>query len=276
VDDLEAILMHLVVDEVFIGLPIKSLYEEIQRTFAACERVGVPAKYPTDLFRTTLAPPRLEQRVDTPLIAVTVAPDDYRLVIKRVMDVVGAAVLLILCAPLILAIAVAVKLTSPGPVFFAHERYGYMKRRFRMYKFRTMVSDAEEQQPELEARNEAKGPVFKIRDDPRMTRLGKWLRRGSLDELPQLWHVLKGEMSLAGPRPMSLRDVSLFEDPWLMRRFSVRPGITGLWQVSGRSSLTFDRWMALDLEYIDQWSLLLDLKLLARTIPAVIGGRGAS
>jgi exopolysaccharide biosynthesis polyprenyl glycosylphosphotransferase len=275
IDDLEAILMHLVVDEVFVGLPIKSGYEQIQRTFAACERVGVPARYPTDLFRTTLAPPRLEQRVNTPLIAVTVAADDYRLVIKRAMDVLGAGLLLVACAPVLLLVAAAIKLTSPGPVLFAHERYGYMKRRFRMYKFRTMVSGAEEHQAELENRNEASGPIFKIRADPRVTPVGRFLRRTSLDELPQLWHVLIGQMSLVGPRPMSLRDVSRFQDPWLMRRFSVRPGLTCLWQISGRSNLGFDKWVELDLTYIDGWSLRLDCQIIVKTIPAVVKGTGA-
>jgi exopolysaccharide biosynthesis polyprenyl glycosylphosphotransferase len=260
---------------VFVGLPIKSGYEDIQKTFAACERVGVPAKYPTDLFRTTLAPPRLEQRVDTPLIAVTVAADDYRLVVKRGMDVVGAIALLVLCLPFMVIVAIAIKLSSPGPAFFAHERFGYMKRRFRMYKFRTMVTGAEQRQAELEDKNEAIGPVFKIRDDPRITGIGRWLRRTSLDELPQLWHVLMGEMSLVGPRPLPVRDVGRFSEPWLMRRFSVRPGLTCLWQITGRSDLGFAQWIALDLEYINRWSFWLDCTIILRTIPAVLKGRGA-
>jgi lipopolysaccharide/colanic/teichoic acid biosynthesis glycosyltransferase len=160
-------------------------------------------------------------------------------------------------------------------VLFAQERYGYMKRRFRMQKFRTMVVEAERLQATLEQWNEASGPIFKIRNDPRITRVGRLLRRSSLDELPQLWHVLTGEMSLVGPRPMSSRDVSRFEDPWLMRRFSVRPGLTGLWQVSGRSELGFEQWIRLDLEYIDQWSLWLDWQIVLKTIPAVLKGTGA-
>jgi exopolysaccharide biosynthesis polyprenyl glycosylphosphotransferase len=276
VDDLDQILMHQVVDEVIIGLPIKSLYEQIQQTIATCERVGVPARYPTDLFRTRLMAPRIEDGEGAPVMALDVAPSDARLVFKRAMDVVGAGVLLVALSPLFLVVAVMVKLTSPGPVFFVQERYGYMKRRFRMLKFRTMVDNAEELQEELEVHNEASGPAFKIREDPRITRMGRFLRRSSLDELPQIWHVLTGEMSLVGPRPMSLRDVSRFEDPWLMRRFSMRPGLTCLWQISGRSNLSFDRWIALDLEYIDHWSLALDLKLLVLTVPAVLGARGAN
>jgi lipopolysaccharide/colanic/teichoic acid biosynthesis glycosyltransferase len=167
-------------------------------------------------------------------------------------------------------------LDGHGPVIFAQERFGFNKRRFRMFKFRTMITDAEALQSTLEDRNEAAGPVFKIKDDPRVTRIGKFLRKTSLDELPQLWNVLRGDMSLVGPRPLPLRDVHRFSESWLMRRFSVRPGVTGLWQVSGRSDLTFSRWVALDLQYIDRWSLGLDLKILAMTVPAVLKGRGAA
>jgi len=274
-EELEQVLMHRIVDEVFVGLPIKSHYEEIQRTFAACERVGVPAKYPTDIFWTALSPGVIEQETAAPMLAVSVAQDPYRLAFKRALDIGGSALLLVVLAPVLAAIAAAIKLTSPGPVLFAQERYGYMKRRFRMQKFRTMVVEAERLQATLEQWNEASGPIFKIRNDPRITRVGRLLRRSSLDELPQLWHVLTGEMSLVGPRPMSSRDVSRFEDPWLMRRFSVRPGLTGLWQVSGRSELGFEQWIRLDLEYIDQWSLWLDWQIVLKTIPAVLKGTGA-
>jgi exopolysaccharide biosynthesis polyprenyl glycosylphosphotransferase len=204
------------------------------------------------------------------------APDDFGLVIKRLMDILGSLVLLVVLSPFFFLIAVSIKLTSPGPAIFRQERYGWGKRRFRMLKFRTMVENAEDLQVELEILNEASGPVFKIRDDPRITRLGHFLRRTSLDELPQLWHVLTGEMSLVGPRPLPLRDVGKFDEPWLMRRFSMRPGLTCLWQISGRSNVDFDKWIGLDLEYIDRWSLWLDLAILVRTLPAVIGGRGAN
>ena len=275
VADLERILMQRVVDAVFIGLPIKSRYEEIQQALTACGRVGVPAKYPADLFRSALGVPLVDGRVAAPALSLLVAPDDYRLVIKRGMDIAGAALLLVLLAPVMLAVALMVKLTSPGPALFAHERYGFMKRRFRMLKFRTMVEDAEGQQAGLEQRNEAAGPVFKIRDDPRITPIGRFLRRSSLDELPQLWHVLTGEMSLVGPRPLPIRDVGRFPEPWLMRRFSVKSGLTCLWQINGRSEVGFDHWIALDLEYIDRWSLWLDLEILLRTFPAVCRGTGA-
>jgi exopolysaccharide biosynthesis polyprenyl glycosylphosphotransferase len=204
-----------------------------------------------------------------------VVTNDYRLVIKRGIDIITAAVGLVIAAPIFAAIAVAIKATSPGPVVFGQERYGWRKRLFRMYKFRTMVIDAEALQATLEGRNEASGPVFKIRDDPRITRVGRFLRKTSLDELPQLWNVLRGDMSLVGPRPMATRDVHRFTQAELMRRFSVKPGMTCLWQISGRSSIGFDEWIRLDLEYIDNWSLSSDFGILARTIPAVIRGEGA-
>jgi exopolysaccharide biosynthesis polyprenyl glycosylphosphotransferase len=275
VGDLERILMHTVVDEVLIALPIKSRYEEIQHSLSACHRVGIPATYPADLFRTQPGLRYSGGEAVPPVLSLLVAPDDYRLSIKRAMDVLGGAALLVLCAPVMLVVALAVKLTSEGPVLFAQERYGHMKRRFRMLKFRTMTVGAEQLQLALESRNEAAGPVFKIRDDPRFTSVGAFLRRTSLDELPQLWHVITGEMSLVGPRPLPVRDVGRFNDPRLMRRFSMRPGLTCLWQISGRSRLGFDQWIALDLQYIDTWSLRLDLAILLKTVPAVLRGDGA-
>jgi exopolysaccharide biosynthesis polyprenyl glycosylphosphotransferase len=195
--------------------------------------------------------------------------------LKRALDMGGAAAGLLLLLPVFALVAIAITLTSPGPILFAQERYGLNKRRFRMLKFRTMCQDAENLQSSVEHMNEAAGPIFKIRDDPRVTRLGKLLRKTSLDELPQLYNVLRGEMSLVGPRPMSIRDVALFSEAWLMRRFSVKPGITGLWQVSGRSNVSFERWMELDLKYIDRWSLRLDMEILLRTLPVVARGTGA-
>jgi lipopolysaccharide/colanic/teichoic acid biosynthesis glycosyltransferase len=168
-----------------------------------------------------------------------------------------------------------VKLTSPGPVLFKQPRYGYNRRRFPMYKFRTMAIDAEQRMAELEHLNEATGPVFKMKKDPRLTRIGGFLRATSIDELPQLFNVLLGHMSLVGPRPLPVRDVVRFSEATLMRRFSVLPGMTGLWQVSGRSSLDFSEWITLDLKYIDNWSLLEDLRILLITVPVVLRGRGA-
>lgn len=274
VRDLEQVLMHRVVDDVVIGLPVKSRYDEIRQTLAACARVGVPASYSPDLFGGGSTHPGLGGRV-APALWLSATPDPELLAVKRAMDVAGSLVLLVVLAPLMLGVAVAIKLTSRGPMLFAQYRYGYMKRLFRMYKFRTMVADAEQLHAGLEGHNEASGPAFKIRDDPRVTPIGRFLRRTSLDELPQIWHVLTGKMSLVGPRPMATRDVSLFPEPWLMRRFSVRPGLTCLWQISGRSNIGFDRWIALDLQYIDNWSLWLDLQILLQTPPAIIRGTGA-
>jgi exopolysaccharide biosynthesis polyprenyl glycosylphosphotransferase len=274
VQDLERILMHHVVDDVFIGLPVKSRFEDIQKSIAACARLGVPSSYSADLFGGGSRSLRPDVR-GAPVLSLSHIASADLLAVKRAMDVGGALILLIVLLPLMLGIAVAIKLTSPGPVLFTQDRCGYMKRLFRMHKFRTMVAGAERLQAELEEQNEASGPAFKIRADPRITPLGRFLRRTSLDELPQLWHVLTGEMSLVGPRPMATRDVGLFAEPWLMRRFSMRPGLTCLWQISGRSNLSFERWIALDLDYIDEWSIWLDLSILIRTIPVVARGAGA-
>jgi exopolysaccharide biosynthesis polyprenyl glycosylphosphotransferase len=275
-EQLESILMRRAVDEVLIALPIKSCYAQIQDAIDVCERVGVEAHYLADVFRHSLARPRYVSSPGVPVVSLKAVPDELHLALKRVFDIVGAAVGLVLLAPLFLVVAAAIKLTSPGPVFFGQHRYGYNRRLFRMYKFRTMVPDAEALQGSVEHLNEAQGPVFKIRDDPRVTPFGRFLRRTSIDELPQLFNVLKGDMSLVGPRPLPTRDVHNFADAWLMRRFSVVPGCTGLWQVSGRSNLGFDDWATLDLRYIDQWSLRLDTKILLQTIPAIFRGTGAS
>jgi exopolysaccharide biosynthesis polyprenyl glycosylphosphotransferase len=271
-ENLPDILMHSVVDDVLIGLPIKSCYEEIREIITACARVGVPASYSAEFFGDD----SINSRHVAPVLSLSEAPGADRLAVKRVIDVVCSLILLVVLAPVMLLVAIAVRLTSPGPVLFAQVRYGYMKRLFRAYKFRTMVVDAEQLQVGLEQQNEASGPVFKIRNDPRLTQIGRFLRRTSLDELPQLWNVLIGEMSLVGPRPLPVRDVGRFAEPWLMRRFSMPPGLTCLWQISGRSDIGFERWISLDLEYIDRWSLLLDATILLQTIPAVFSGRGAA
>jgi exopolysaccharide biosynthesis polyprenyl glycosylphosphotransferase len=205
----------------------------------------------------------------------TRAGEGWPVAIKRMIDVLLSAVLLVLLSAALLAAAIAIKLSSPGPVFFLQERIGLNKRKFRIYKLRTMVSNAEELQAGLERRNELSGPVFKIKEDPRITPIGRFLRRSSIDELPQLFNVLKGDMSLVGPRPLPVRDYAGFNEDWQRRRFSVKPGITCLWQVNGRSGISFDQWMLLDLQYMDEWSLWLDLKILAKTIPAVFKGAGA-
>jgi exopolysaccharide biosynthesis polyprenyl glycosylphosphotransferase len=274
--DLEAFLLHNVVDEVLIALPIKSCYADISAAIQTCETVGVDCRYLANLFDCMVAEPRYGPRYPQPMVTMKVVPDDYRLRVKRAIDIVGSALGLTLLAPIFIAVAIAVKLSSPGPAFFVQERHGLGRRRFRMLKFRSMVADAPALQASLESLNEADGPVFKMRDDPRVTPVGRFLRRTSLDELPQLINVLRGDMSLVGPRPLPERDVGRFSEACLLRRFSVKPGVTGLWQVSGRSDLDFDEWIRLDLKYIDEWSLGLELKILTQTLPAVLRKTGAA
>jgi exopolysaccharide biosynthesis polyprenyl glycosylphosphotransferase len=273
-DDLESLLMRHAIDEVCVALPVKSHYPEIQEAILVCERVGVRATYQANLFESQLAWAHYDDP-SSPTVTMHVVPNDYRLAIKRLLDIVGAMVAIVVLSPLMLAVALAIRASGPGPVIFAQERYGLNRRRFRMFKFRTMRCDAEALQAALESRNEADGPVFKIADDPRVTPIGRLLRRTSIDELPQFFNVLRGEMSLVGPRPLPLRDVTRFTSASDMRRFSVRPGLTCLWQISGRSSLTFADWIRLDLKYIDGWSLALDFVILLRTVPAVLSGSGA-
>jgi len=273
-DELEGILVREHVDEVHIGLPIRSHYLQIQDTIRVCERVGVKLMYRADVFDTVLARPQVDRTSSR--VALGVVTEGFPVVLKRTIDVAVAAALLIALSPLLIATGMAIAATSPGPILFSQQRYGLNRRRFRMLKFRTMVENADSLQVTLEAQNEAHGPVFKIARDPRITQVGRILRRTSIDELPQLINVLRGEMSLVGPRPLPLRDVANFTRAADMRRFSVRPGLTGLWQVSGRSHRDFDNWIRLDLLYIDRWSLRLDFRILARTIPAVIRGVGAA
>jgi exopolysaccharide biosynthesis polyprenyl glycosylphosphotransferase len=200
----------------------------------------------------------------------------WQVMIKRLIDVFIALILLLFLSPLSILCAILIKTTSPGPILFIQKRVGLNRRRFNLYKFRTMVEDAEWQLPDLEHLNEVSGPVFKIMDDPRITRVGRLLRKTSIDELPQLINVLKGDMSLVGPRPLPIRDFSgLYQDRHL-RRFSVPPGLTCLWQINGRSTIPFEKWMELDLQYIDKWSLWLDFKILLRTVPEVFRGSGAA
>ena len=275
-DQMAQILSKNVVDEMLIALPIKTFYEEMANIVQIAEDQGVTVRMLSDLFNLRLARAVADQLEDTPIISLYTGPQiNWMMTLKRVIDVIGATVLITILAPVLAIIALLIKLTSRGPVFFIQERVGYNKRRFRMFKFRTMVPDAEQRQDEVEHLNEVSGPVFKIRNDPRVTPIGAFLRKTSLDELPQFFNVLRGDLSLVGPRPMSVRDFERFHEFWFNRRFSVKPGITCIWQVSGRSQTSFDQWIQQDLDYIDNWSLALDLKILCKTIPAVMRGTGA-
>jgi lipopolysaccharide/colanic/teichoic acid biosynthesis glycosyltransferase len=235
----------------------------------------VPAKYLADVFQHRRSGEVQSSVGSLTAVPTGVSPDDPRLLVKRCIDIALGGLALVAVSPVLTFAAIAIKVTSRGPVIFVQERYGLNKRRFKMYKLRTMVLDAEAEQVTLEDLNEATGPVFKIRADPRVTVVGRVLRRLSIDELPQLVNVILGDMSLVGPRPLPARDVSRFSEPELMRRFSVHPGITGLWQVSGRSELGFEDWIRLDLQYIDEWSLALEARILLRTLPTVLRGTGA-
>ena len=276
-NDFNAYIRDNVVDEVVIALPMKSLYQEASQIFTACEKQGIIVRNLSDIFNSKLASSKTEYFEGDPLVShYSGAMIGWQVPVKRVMDIVISTVLLVILSPLGFLTAIVIKMNSAGPVHYVQERVGLNKRRFRLYKYRTMADGADQKQGELEDINEVTGPVFKIKNDPRMTSVGRILRKTSIDELPQLINVLKGDMSLVGPRPLPVRDYNGFNIDWQRRRFSVRPGITCLWQVNGRHNIPFERWMELDLEYIDKWSLLLDLSILARTIPAVLKGSGAS
>jgi exopolysaccharide biosynthesis polyprenyl glycosylphosphotransferase len=273
--DISSVLKEHVIDEVILAIP-RGMIPDVEKIATACEEEGVTLSMMADVFDVRVARMRLVALGSIPLLTLeSVAQEEWKLLVKRGMDLALTIAMLPLFLPIIGLIALAIRLDSPGPVFFTQERVGLHKRRFRMLKFRTMVDGAERLQEKLEHLNEAKGPIFKIARDPRITRVGRFLRRASLDELPQIFHVLTGSMSLVGPRPMSLRDVDRFDQGVQRKRFSVKPGLTCLWQISGRSNLPFTQWLELDLLYIKRWSLGLDVKILLKTIPAVLSGRGA-
>jgi exopolysaccharide biosynthesis polyprenyl glycosylphosphotransferase len=274
--DLENIVKTQVVDEVFIRLPIKSFYSEIEEIVSFCTTVGVDARIPTDLFNVADGNSDISRDLGVPVLDYYNSPKmNWQLVIKRVMDIVLSLTLLIAFCPLFVIIGLLVKCTSTGPVLFKQQRIGYNGRRFKLLKFRTMVHNAEVLQKDLWHHNEMDGPVFKMKNDPRVTPIGKILRRLSLDELPQLVNVLKGDMSLVGPRPPLLSEVNQY-DLKDRRRLSMKPGMTGMWQAYGRNTISFEKWMEMDREYIDRWSLWLDCKILFKTIPAVLRCSGSA
>jgi exopolysaccharide biosynthesis polyprenyl glycosylphosphotransferase len=279
-DQLRIFLRRSVVDEVVLAVPMRSFHDLASDIAAMCAQQGIILRVLSDLFNLKTRPPMAEDFVDSSLIThYTSIEDGWPVVIKRGLDFTLSLAALIAVGPVLLLTAILIKLTSAGPVFFVQKRIGLNKRIFSIYKFRTMDIDAEDKLREIEHLNEVTGPVFKIKNDPRVTSVGKFLRKTSIDELPQLFNVITGDMSLVGPRPLQVRDYELFTEAgedWQRRRFSVRPGITCLWQVNGRSSLPFHKWMELDLQYVHNWSLWLDLQILAKTIPAVLRGSGAA
>ncbi len=276
-ENLSAYLRNTVVDEVVIALPMRSLHDHAAQIAQICEDQGIGMRVLSSIFDLKLARVSHDELEGASIITHhTGFAEGWPVLVKRAIDIGASLTLLVLCAPILVLTALAIKLTSPGPIFFTQRRLGLNKRPFNIYKFRTMIPNAEQKIHELQHLNEVSGPVFKIKADPRITTIGKFLRKTSIDELPQLFNVLEGEMSLVGPRPLPIRDYEGFNEDWQRRRFSVRPGITCLWQIKGRNSIPFEKWMQLDLQYIDRWSLWLDLEILARTIPAVLKGSGAA
>jgi len=253
-------------------------FEQVEAAIRACELEGVEAWLVADFFKTQISRASFDDFYGWPVLVFRSTPESsWPRVVKQLLDFIGSFLFLAVFGWWSFAlIALLIKLTSPGPVFFRQQRSGINGRPFTIYKFRTMVTNAEQLKHELAAMNEMSGPVFKVTNDPRVTRVGRFLRKYSLDELPQFFNVLRGEMSLVGPRPLPVDEVKRFYDLAHRRRLSVRPGLTCLWQVSGRNNVSdFKDWVRLDLEYIDHWSLWLDIKILLRTLPAVFAGTGA-
>lgn len=275
IDNCASVFRNNVIDDVIINLPIRSHYDKINHIIRTAETQGITVHYIADIFNLDKSSLASKSIHGMPSIILHTAPlEDWRMSVKRLLDFVCALVLLIAVSPLLLVVIICIKATSPGPAIFAQDRVGYNKRIFRMYKFRTMCRDAERLQKDLEDRNEMDGAVFKITNDPRITPIGAFLRRYSIDEFPQLYNVLRGDMSMVGPRPLSVRDYSNFSEDWLRRRFSVRPGITCYWQIGGRNDASFIEWMQHDLYYIDNWNLLTDLKIILKTAVVIFKGHG--
>jgi len=256
----------------------RSFFDQVEAAVRACELEGIEVWLMADFFKTQISRTSFDDFYGHAIMVFRAVPEaSWEGVAKQLIDFFGAASLLVLLAPFLAICALVVRLTSAGPIFFKQQRSGLNGRPFTLYKFRTMVTNAEQLKHELAAMNEMSGPVFKLVNDPRITRFGRFLRRSSIDELPQLFNVLRGEMSLVGPRPLPVDEVKRFNDLAHRRRLSVKPGLTCLWQVSGRNKVKdFKDWVRLDLEYIDNWSLWLDLKIICRTLPVVLTGAGAS
>lgn len=274
-DHLPELLRRHVIDEVIFAVA-KDELEKLEETFLICEDEGVKTRVLLSFFPHVISKVYLERLRDMPLLTFTTTPEnEYLLLLKRALDFLMALGLLVLLLPVFLVLAILIKLTSEGPVLYRQTRCGLGGRRFTLCKFRSMYRDADQRRGELETLNEMDGPVFKISNDPRCTPVGRLMRKFSLDELPQLVNILKGDMSFVGPRPPLPEEVEKYER-WQRRRLRMQPGLTCLWALEGRNQLNFKRWMELDLEYIDNWSPALDWKILLKTIPVVLLGRGAS
>lgn len=271
--ELPDLLQHKIIDEIIFAVDSKRL-SELEDTFLLCDEDGVRTRIAVDFFPHVNSDVYLDRLQSTPLLTFSSAPhDEVRLMLKRVFDVLVSATALTLLSPLFLLTTILIRVTSPGPAIFRQERCGLNGRRFTFYKYRSMVQNAEEMRAKLEHLNE-KTTAFKIANDPRITPLGRLLRKFSVDEWPQLWNVLKGDMSLVGPRPPVPSEVVNYQR-WQRRRLRMRPGLTCLWALEGRDALDFDTWMRKDLEYIDNWSLSLDWRILLETVPRVVSGKGA-
>jgi exopolysaccharide biosynthesis polyprenyl glycosylphosphotransferase len=272
--DIPRLLDEEAVNEVVFVVP-RTWLTKVEESILECELRGVKTSVAVDIFNLHFARPVLSDFDGFPVIQFeTTIEDMLQLFVKRLIDIFVSALMLLALLPLFLLMAVLIKATSKGPVFFRQIRSGLNGRKFTMYKFRTMEMDAERKREVLAAHNELDGPAFKMKDDPRLTGVGRYMRKLSLDEFPQLINVLNGEMSLVGPRPLPVCEAAQCQ-PWQRRRTSMKPGMTCIWQVSGRNNISFNRWIEMDLEYIDNWSLKLDLKLLLETIPAIFKGHGA-
>ncbi len=272
--ELPDLLRRHVIDEVIFAVDQEEL-DRLGETFLLCEEEGVKTRILLSFFPQVISRVYLERLGDKPLLTFSPTPEDEALLLKRLIDFGLALVALVILSPVLLIVAALVRLTSGSPVLFRQTRCGLGGRRFTLYKFRSMHRDADLRREELEALNEVDGPVFKIQNDPRCTPIGRFMRKFSLDELPQLINIIKGDMSFVGPRPPLPEEVEHYER-WQRRRLRMRPGLTCLWALEGRSHLNFRRWMELDLEYIDEWSMSLDWKIILKTIPIVLLGRGAS
>jgi exopolysaccharide biosynthesis polyprenyl glycosylphosphotransferase len=273
--ELPLLLREQVIDEIVFCVDSQHL-TRLEEIFLLCDEEGVRTRVAVDFFPHVNSEVFLDRFGSWPLLTFSATPhDELRLLVKRGTDLLLALLALVFLAPFLALIALLIRSTSPGPAIFAQERCGLNGRRFRVYKFRSMCADAEERRADLEHLNERDGVVFKIRNDPRLTPLGRWLRKFSIDELPQLWNIVRGDMSIVGPRPAVPGEVEQYQR-WQRRRLRMRPGLTCLWAVSGRDALDFQTWMQMDMQYIDNWSLALDWKIILKTIPRVLTGKGAS